>query len=66
MKKIQKTKKGFTLIEMVLVIAIIVILAAVLVMSIGSYINRAKNAASSIAAHNSSIAGVTSAIDDAV
>jgi len=66
MKKIQKTKKGFTLIEMVLVIAIIVILAAVLVMSIGSYINRAKNAASSIAAHNSSISAVTSAIDDAV
>ena len=66
MKKIQKTKKGFTLIEMVLVIAIIVILAAVLVMSIGSYINRAKNAASSIAAHNSSISGVTNAIDDAV
>ena len=66
MKKIQKTKKGFTLIEMVLVIAIIVILAAVLVMSIGSYINRAKNAASSIAAHNSLISGVTNAIDDAV
>ena len=66
MKKIQKTKKGFTLIEMVLVIAIIVILAAVLVMSIGSYINRAKNAASSIAEHNSSISGVTQAIDDAV
>ncbi|MBR5387009.1 MAG: type II secretion system protein [Clostridiales bacterium] len=65
MKKIQKTKKGFTLIEMVLVIAIIVILAAVLVMSIGSYINRAKNAASSIAAHNSSISGVVAQIDAA-
>ena len=66
MKKIQKTKKGFTLIEMVLVIAIIVILAAVLVMSIGSYINRAKNAASSVAAHNSSINAVTQQIDAAV
>ena len=65
MKKIQKTKKGFTLIEMVLVIAIIVILAAVLVMSIGSYINRAKNAASSNAAHNSSISGVVAEIDNA-
>ncbi|MBR2820395.1 MAG: prepilin-type N-terminal cleavage/methylation domain-containing protein, partial [Clostridiales bacterium] len=32
MKKIQKSKKGFTLVEMVLVIAIIVILAAVLVL----------------------------------
>ena len=35
MKKIQKSKKGFTLVEMVLVIAIIVILAAVLVLGIG-------------------------------
>ena len=66
MKKIQKTKKGFTLIEMVLVIAIIVILAAVLVMSIGSYIQRAKNAASSISEHNNSISGVVNEIDSAV
>ena len=66
MKKIQKTKKGFTLIEMVLVIAIIVILAAVLVMSIGSYIQRAKNAASSISEHNDSISGVVNEIDSAV
>ena len=65
MKKIQKTKKGFTLIEMVLVIAIIVILAAVLVMSIGSYIQRAKNAASSISEHNDSISGVVDEIDAA-
>ncbi len=65
MKKIQKTKKGFTLIEMVLVIAIIVILAAVLVMNIGTYLNRAKNAASSVKSHNSSISAVTAAIDAA-
>ena len=38
MKKIQKSKKGFTLVEMVLVIAIIVILAAVLVLGIGAYL----------------------------
>ena len=63
MKKIQKSKKGFTLIEMVLVIAIIVILAAVLVMNIGGYLSRAKNAASSVKEHNNSISGVTSAID---
>ena len=66
MKKIQKTKKGFTLIEMVLVIAIIVILAAVLVMSIGTYINRAKNAASSVSAHNASISSALNQIDAAV
>ena len=63
MKKIQKTKKGFTLIEMVLVIAIIVILAAVLVMSIGTYLQRAKNAASSVEDHNKSISGVVAEID---
>ena len=63
MKKIQKSKKGFTLIEMVLVIAIIVILAAVLVMGIGTYINRAKNAASSVKEHNSSTSGAVSAVD---
>ena len=39
MKKIQKSKKGFTLVEMVLVIAIIVILAAVLVIGITKYIS---------------------------
>lgn len=66
MKKIQKTKKGFTLIEMVLVIAIIVILAAVLVMSIGTYIQRAKNAASSVSAHNRSVSGAVAEIDAAI
>ena len=46
MKKIQKSKKGFTLVEMVLVIAIIVILAAVLVLGIGAYLKKARAAAS--------------------
>ena len=63
MKKIQKTKKGFTLIEMVLVIAIIVILAAVLALSIGSYLSKAKKAASSVSLHNWSISSVTAEIE---
>jgi len=63
MKKINKSKRGFTLIEMVLVIAIIVILAAVLVFNIGGYIQRAKNAASSVQSHNDSISNGVSAID---
>ena len=63
MKKIQKTKKGFTLVEMVLVIAIIVILAAVLALSIGTYIGRAKKAASSVSLHNWSVSKATSEID---
>ena len=66
MKKIQKSKKGFTLVEMVLVIAIIVILAAVLVLGIGTYLNKAKGAASSIQAHNSSISLVNSEIAKAM
>ena len=66
MKKIQKSKKGFTLVEMVLVIAIIVILAAVLVLGIGTYLQKAKAAASSIADHNSSISAVNAEIEDAL
>ena len=63
MRRFYKSKQGFTLIEMVLVIAIIVILAAVLVFGLGSYINRAKNAASSVKTHNESISAGVSAID---
>ncbi|MCQ2532177.1 MAG: type II secretion system GspH family protein [Saccharofermentans sp.] len=43
MKKIKKNKKGFTLVELVLVVAIIVILAGVLALNISGYIDRAKN-----------------------
>ena len=62
MKKIQKSKKGFTLIEMVLVIAIIVILAAVLILGISGYLERANNAAASVSNHNSMIDSVTALV----
>ena len=62
MKKIQKSKKGFTLVEMVLVIAIIVILAAVLLLGIGTYLNAANAAASSITSHNNSTNAVVNVI----
>ena len=42
MKRIRKTKVGFTLLEMVIVVAIVCIMAAVLVMSIGTFISNAK------------------------
>ena len=55
MKKIQKSKKGFTLVEMVLVIAIIVILAAVLIIGITKYLNGANAAKKSISEHQSAV-----------
>ena len=58
MRKLSKSKKGFTLIEMVLVIAIIVILAAVLVMNISTYLDKAKSATSSVQSHNDAISEV--------
>ncbi len=63
MKKIQKSKKGFTLIEMVLVIAIIVILAAVMLIGIGTYIQNAQSAADKMSAHNDSITSLSNQID---
>ena len=42
MKRINKSRKGFALVEMVLVIAIICLLAAVLVMSVSTYISNAR------------------------
>ena len=66
MKKIRKSKKGFTLIEMILVTAILVILAAVLILNIAGYIERAHNAASSIAEHHSSVEMITDEINAAV
>ena len=63
MKKIQKNKKGFTLVEMVLVIVIIVILAAVVFFSVRSYLAKARSATAKIESHNDAIIDVTAAID---
>ena len=66
MKKISKSKKGFTLVEMVLVIAIICILAAVLVLSVTDYINRAKKATSMINDNRAQVTAAVAEIDAAV
>ena len=66
MKKISKSKKGFTLVEMVLVIAIICILAAVLVLSVTEYINRADKATSVINENREEVSAAVSEIDAAV
>ncbi|MBR3341810.1 MAG: prepilin-type N-terminal cleavage/methylation domain-containing protein [Clostridiales bacterium] len=55
MRKIGKTRKGFTLVEMVLVIAIIVIIAATIIFSVGDYLNASNAAKYSIEQHNSEI-----------
>lgn len=62
MKKIQKNKKGFTLVEMVLVIAIILILAAVIFFTVSTYLNKANSAKDSIDQHNQAISDVLNAI----
>jgi prepilin-type N-terminal cleavage/methylation domain-containing protein len=54
MKKFQKQKKGFTLVEMVLVIGIILILAAVLFISVSGYIRTANTVQASFSSNNSS------------
>lgn len=64
MKKIQKSKRGFTLIEMVIVIAIIVILASVLFFAVSAYLTRAKTAAEKISTHNAEIASAIVEIDN--
>lgn len=66
MKKISKSKKGFTLVEMVLVIAIICILAAVLVLSVTEYISRAKKATSVINDNRVQVSSAVAEIDGAL
>lgn len=54
-KKSLSERWGFTLVEMVLVIAIIVILAVVVFFSVAKYMNAARSATSKVNAHNSAI-----------
>ena len=55
MKIFQKQKAGFTLIEMVLVIGIILILAAVMFISISGYISTAHTVQANYSSNNSSL-----------
>ena len=58
MVKLHKSNKGFTLIEMVLVIAIIMIIAVVIWFTVSVYLNKAQSAKESVAAHNDAISKV--------
>jgi type IV pilus assembly protein PilA len=62
MKKISKSKKGFTLVEMVLVIAIILILAVVILIGVGSILEKTKEATSAVDSHNASTNAVLAEI----
>ena len=68
MKLIKKNnKKGFTLIELVIVIAILAILALILVPAIGKYIgnaNDAKNQASARGIYTNAVLAMSTSIED--
>lgn len=66
MKKISKSKKGFTLVEMVLVIAIIVILAAAMLIGIGDKLKKAEDAKNELSKHNSEVESIIGEINGAV
>jgi len=63
MIKLHKGKAGFTLIEMALVIAIILILASVLTISISGYINSAKKAKATVNSQSVSFKNKNSSIN---
>ena len=64
MKRVMKTKKGFTLIEMVLVIGIIVILAAVMVFSVASYLSKANSVKAKVSSNDVSFSNQNKTIND--
>lgn len=56
MKKLQKRRAGFTLIEMMVVAAIIIILASVAFLSVSAYLNKAKSLNVTVSVNASSFA----------
>lgn len=63
MKRLMKSKKGFTLVEITLAVVILVILASVALLSVSDYVTKAHNAASSLEKHNDSISVLVSSVD---
>ena len=66
MKKQIKRKTGFTLIETILVIAIIVILVPILIFGFSGYLNKAHNASASLSIHNSNVQTANAEIEGAI
>lgn len=63
MKKISKSKKGFTLVEMVLVVAIICILAVAIVMNIDRYLESAEKATGELKSHSEEVESLVDYIE---
>ncbi len=55
---------GFTLIEIVIVIALIIVISVVVFFSVADYLGRARDATSMMESHNSDIEAITSEIDN--
>lgn len=63
MQRIRSGSKGFTLIEIVLVIAIIVILASIVFFGISGYLAKANTVKVIASIHNSKIDSVSGVVD---
>ncbi|MBR2752091.1 MAG: type II secretion system protein [Clostridiales bacterium] len=59
MKRIKKYKRGFTLVEMVIVIALVIILSLVILFEVVNYLTAAKGATLKMSEHNEEIAHAT-------
>ncbi len=66
MRKVMKSRQGFTLIEMVIVIAIIVIISVVVFYTVSEYMTAAKSATEKMSAHADAVYEVTAEISDAL
>lgn len=64
MRRVPKNKKGFTLVEMMLVIGIIVILAAVVLIGISSYLSQANTVAANFSAEQQSFSDKNKQINE--
>lgn len=66
MRKVIKSRQGFTLLEMVIVIAIIMIISVVVYYSVKEYMDAAKAATEKMSEHADAVNEVTQEISDAL